>query len=115
MGEFEHDRYDDGTISLGDKYGEGSITPLPGSSADICVSHHAFVSEQYQGQGHGDRLHKSRLRYMKANGFSYSLCVVNSMNKPQLKIMEKNKWKLLETIRSGCSGHTVFLYGRKIR
>lgn len=108
-------KYEDGGIVVSDQYGFGELSPLPGSGAHICVSHHAEVREEYRGKGHGDRLHKERLKIMKEEGFSYSLCVVNSMNKPQLKIMEKNKWKLLETIHSGCSGHTVLLYGRKIR
>lgn len=90
------------------------LTELSGCPS-IVISHGAEVREDLRGQGLGDKVHKSRLNIAQNElQKDYIICTVNADNVAQLRILKKNKWKLLDSFIDACSHHKVCIYGKKL-
>lgn len=95
-----------------DKY-QWSVDPLPGNN-EVAVSHGSVIyNTQDRGKGLGQKLHEERLEYIRSC-YSYALATVDAANTPQVKIMEKNGWKVLDQFVSACTGNTVLIYGKRV-
>ena len=57
---------------------------------------------------------KARLEKIRVLGYDYVICTVKSDNIPQLKILNKNGWKLLDDFINNETGNTVYIYGKKM-
>jgi predicted GNAT family acetyltransferase len=91
----------------------GEIDNLPGCS-QVAVFHSAFVHPDHRGSGYGAKAHTNRLQYAKHCLYDYTLCTVCSKNAAQIKILEENGWKKLDSFLSTKTGNIVFLYGKNI-
>lgn len=94
--------------------GKYSLTPMPGSTADVLISHNAVVYEGQQNQGFGQNLHKQRLEKAKELGYSYVICTVNKDNEKQIHILEKNGWNEIDSFVSKCTSHELIIFGRQL-
>lgn len=93
-------------------HGKALGVPFCGTNEVIHISD-SVVEEKFRGKGLGDIYHKERLEFLKEEGsFKYVTCIVNSENLAQIKIVENNGWKCLDSFK-GYHG-TLRLYGRVI-
>lgn len=89
------------------------LNPFPGCN-QIVVSNHSFVPKQARGKGIGSRDHSDRLERIESLGYDYAICTVKENNIPQIKILEKNCWKHLDTFTNRETENTVRIYGRTV-
>ena len=92
------------------------VTELPGCS-NIGIIHESQVPPDKRSEGHGSRVHKERLDFLKENGkVEYVLCTVNRENYHQLAIVRKNNWKELDRMIINVYGeeHTIIIFGKKL-
>lgn len=90
----------------------GEVDTLPGCS-QVAVSHGVFTPAHLRGKGNATKANLARTVIMKSYfGYDYALCTVAADNVAQIKIMEKNAWKRLDTFPSSKTNHEVHLYGK---
>lgn len=89
------------------------LNPFPGCN-QIIVSNHSFIAKERRGKGLGDQVHKERLAYIETLGYDYVICTVKEENIPQIKILEKNNWRHLDTFTNRETENTVRIYGKII-
>jgi len=87
------------------------LNPFPGCN-QIVISNHSFVPKQARGKGIGTRDHSDRLEQIESLGYDYAICTVKEDNIPQIKILEKNYWKHLDTFTNRETENTVRIYGK---
>lgn len=94
-------------------FGSARATRYEGTE-DIYHIHSSSIRLEQRGGGYGSKYHEERLKFFKERyDVSYVTCVVNSENTPQVKIMNKFGWKLLDTFKSYCD-ETLHLYGKNV-
>jgi L-amino acid N-acyltransferase YncA len=93
--------------------GHYELNPFPGCN-QMVVSNHSCIYSEYRGQGLGQILAEEKISTAKEEGFDYMIATVVSTNTAQLKIMEKNGWKLLDTFFNRESGNEVNIFGRRL-
>ena len=93
--------------------GHYELNPFPGCN-QIVVSNHSCIYPMYRGQGLGTKLAREKMRVAVDQGFDYMIATVVSSNVAQLRIMEKNGWKLLDTFFNRESGNEVNIFGRRL-
>ena len=93
--------------------GHYELNNFPGCN-QIVVSNHSCVYEEYRGQGLGRRLGIEKIDVARQEGYDYMIATVVSTNTAQLKIMESNGWKLLDTFQNRESGNEVNIFGRRL-
>lgn len=91
----------------------GELDTLPGCT-QIAISHSVFLNIKDRNKGKGTEANLKRIEVAKHLGYDYILCTVASTNERQIKILEKNKWKQLDSFFSEKTNHIVFLYGRML-
>ena len=89
------------------------LNPFPGCN-QIVVSNHSWIPPEKRGKGFGDKVHKDRLHMINLLGYDYAICTVKMDNIPQIRILEKNGWKLLDNFFNRETGNSVYIYGRKM-
>tara|TARA_R110000822_G_scaffold302649_2_gene426970 strand:+ start:20548 stop:20853 length:306 start_codon:yes stop_codon:yes gene_type:complete len=94
--------------------GYGELNNFPGCN-QIIVSNHAFIYKDKRGLGKGDQNHKLRLEKAKLMGYDYMICTVISSNVPQIKILLKNKWKILDTFLNSETSNKIHIFGKKLK
>jgi len=87
------------------------LNPFPGCN-QIVVSNHAFLPKDMRERGRGSREHSDRLEKIESLGYDYAVCTVKSDNLAQIKILEKNLWKHLDTFYNRETENTIHLFGR---
>ena len=90
------------------------LNPFPGCN-QIVVSNHSWVAPEQRGKGLGDLIHKERLEHAKTLGYDYVICTVKADNVPQIKILEKNGWTLLDSFINRETTNQVLIYGREVQ
>ncbi len=90
-----------------------SLTTFP-KCESILISHDSWVKEEFRGQGIGTKAHQSRLEVAEALGANYLICTVNAYNTPQIRILRKFGWKLLDSFIHNCTHHEVGIWGKRI-
>lgn len=93
--------------------GHYELNNFPGCN-QIVISNHSCIYPEYRGKGFGLELAKEKISRAKEEGFDYMIATVVSANIVQLKIMEKNGWKLLDTFFNRESGNEVNIFGRTL-
>ncbi len=96
-------------VKAGVSYGE--LTSLPGTS-QIVVSHDVFIPPSQRGAGAGTLAHAVRCQMMRDLGYDYALCAINGANTPQVRILDKAGWRVLDAFQSTKTEHQVVIYGR---
>lgn len=91
----------------------GEITNLPGCD-QIAVSHNVWLRPELRAAGRGKIAHARRLEEMQFLGYDYTLCTVDMKNEAQRHILETNGWKKFDEFKSGKTGNTVGIFGRKL-
>ncbi len=89
------------------------LNPFPGCN-QIVISNHSFVPKEARGKGLGSREHSDRLKKIESLGYDYALCTVKEENIAQIKILENNLWKHLDTFFNKETENTIRIYGRSI-
>ena len=93
--------------------GHYELNSFPGCN-QIVVSNHSCIYDEYRGMGLGKRLADEKIEKAKSEGYDYMIAIVVSTNEPQLRIMEKNGWKLLDGFNNRESGNEVHIFGRRL-
>ena len=101
-------------MRYGTKVGFFELNPFPGCN-QIVVSNHSFIRKNLRGNGLGSTEHGNRLSLIKELGYNYSLCTVKDCNVPQIKILEKFGWKLLDTFFNEETESKIRIYGKNIQ
>lgn len=91
-----------------------SLTQLPGCCG-VMVSFHAHVLERIRRMGLGRKLTELRERLAKDQGYSYILAIVTGDNEAQMKVMDKQGWKKLDTFQNFRTAHIAHIYGKFLR
>lgn len=89
------------------------LNPFPGCN-QLVVSNHSWLSPKHRGKGLGTKIHIQRLAQIRILGYDYALCTVRADNAPQVRILEKCGWKLLDAFTNRETGNVVKLYGIRI-
>jgi len=100
-------RYPDG---IGGFY---ELNPFPGCN-QIIISNHSWIPQEQRGKGQGGKVHQFRLKMAENLGYDYILCTVKADNIPQIRILEKNGWKRLDSFDNRETKNLVFLYGKQL-
>jgi RimJ/RimL family protein N-acetyltransferase len=93
--------------------GHYELNHFPGCN-QIVISNHSCIYPKYRGKGLGTQLAREKIQVATDEGFDYMIATVVSTNTAQLKIMEKNGWKLLDTFFNRESGNEVNIFGRRL-
>ena len=101
-------------MRYGNDNGSYQIVDLPGCS-QVAVSIHSFIFKNRRGMGLGREAHQMRLREIAKLGYDYVVCTVRDGNIPEIKILQKFGWCLLDTFVSSSTDHRIRLYGKKLR
>ena len=96
-----------------DKYGFSELHSLPGCN-QLVVSTHAFIKKVMRGKGWGRVRNKEQLKRATKLGYDYILCTVVACNTAQIKILENNGWKKLDSFNNKVTENEVLLYGRNL-
>jgi RimJ/RimL family protein N-acetyltransferase len=88
-------RYTDGKQ---DQFIAGFGIDMFPNNDNIVVFTGALVEAEYRQKGIGDLLHKLRLEACRrVNRVHLCLCTVNILNTPEIRLLEKNGWRLAST------------------
>ncbi len=99
------------------RYGDGihnfQLDDLPGCS-QVAVSHSMFINPKFRGQHRSYRHGEYRIGMMKALGYDYAICTVDSNNVAEIKQLTKNGWSFIVCFTSKKTGHVVRIYGKNL-
>ena len=73
--------------------GHYELTPMPGCTSAVAISHGLFIQPEYRGKGYGSKAHAERLEKAKSLGFQVLIATTKSDNTPEVKILQKYGWK----------------------
>ena len=90
------------------------LNPFPGCS-QIVVSNHGVIYPKERGKGYGSGNHKLRVERAKFMGYDYILCTVKSDNIVEIKILDKNKFKKLDSFVNTETNNIVYIYGKRLK
>ncbi len=94
-------------------YGYRELHSFPGCN-QIVISNHAHIYPEFRGKGHGTIENKAQVTRAADMGYDYIMCTVRSCNVPQIKILEKNGWKHLDTFTNTQTENEILIYGRAL-
>jgi RimJ/RimL family protein N-acetyltransferase len=100
-------------MRFSDRYGFYELNEFPGCN-QIVVSNHAFIYEQYRGQGHGQAQHFQRLNKARELGYNRIICTVRRDNLAERHILLKNGWGMDFTFTNTETGHDVQMWSRRL-
>ena len=91
-----------------------TFTGFPGCESSLCVSHDMAMHPDFQGRGHAHEEQAKSLQKMKLMGYDYAICTVDSSNLAQVTVLQRARWRHLDSFHNTCTGHTVFMFGKRL-
>ncbi len=96
-----------------DDSGHWELNSFPGCN-QIVVSNHAYVKPAYRGNGVGRECNIHRINQATELGYDLMLCTVKSVNTIQIRILQRNGWRMLDSFLNRESGNQVELWSKSL-
>ncbi len=91
-------------------YGAFHIEPVP-SQPQMAHCHGLFVRHDMRGLGYGHALKEYQMQQLKALGYDFATCTVDSQNRAQITILQQAGWRLLAEFANSKTGGTTQTWG----
>lgn len=101
------------TVVFGDPVCGFCLKQLPGCCG-ILLSYGTYVEENYQGRGIAHRLLKFKEEVARYNRFSILMATTNTLNGAENHLLTKFGWFTKESFINSKTGHTVYVWTKKL-
>ena len=89
------------------KIAQFTLSTFPGNCGMMIALHSAITSSIFYKKGLGTFLNKLRMRLVKDEGYTVLVCTDRVSNSHNIKILNKNNWKEIDTFTNRRSGNSI--------
>lgn len=93
------------------KDGAFEIDSLP-SQCQVAICHGFYIKPDSRGQGAAHALKQEQNEVLSGLGYDYGLCTVAESNRAQKAVLEKARWRFLDSFFSSRQNERIEIWGR---